>query len=140
LIGLTHQAYQKFKGVAMYNQQLTVSASAVRAATNSSVVYENTQPKSYRGLHLVFDITVAPGVDTVTLKIEGYDTTSGKYYDILVGAALSTVGTNTMRVYPSQVAAANVAVSDCLPSAWRVTVTHSAATNFTYSVGATLLG
>ena len=121
----------------MENTYQTILASAVRAATNSSAVVNNY---GARGMHLVIDMTVVPGVDTVTPKIEGYDPTSGKYYDILVGAAIVATGTVVMRVYPSQVAAANVAVSDCLPSAWRITMTHSAATDFTYSVAATLLG
>jgi len=121
----------------MENTYQTVFASAVRAATVNSAPYTNY---GARGLHLVFDVTAIPGGDTVTPKIEGYDPTSGKYYDILVGAARATTGTVTMRVYPSQVASANLAVADVLPSAWRVTMTHSAATNFTYSVGVSLLG
>lgn len=121
----------------MENTYQSVFASAVRAATVSSANFVNY---GARGIHLVLDFTAVPGGDTVTPKIEGYDPISGKYYDILVGAARVATGTVTMRVYPSQVAAANVSVADVLPSMWRVTMTHSAATNFTYSVGASLLG
>lgn len=113
-----------------------VLASAVRSATNQSPDQVN---HNARGLILVFDITAVPGVDTVTLTIQGKDETSGKYYTILAGAAQSAVGTVVMRVYPGLSATANLTANDVLPRNWRVNVAHSAATNFTYSVGAALI-
>jgi len=121
----------------MENTYQTILASAVRAATTNGADNVNY---GARGIHVVIDVTAVPGIDTVTPTIQGYDPASGKYYTILAGAAIVATGTVVMRVYPSQVAAANVAVADCLPSMWRVIMTHSAATNFTYSVGASLLG
>lgn len=117
----------------IYQQLLT---SKVRSATNSSVIQKNYRS---RGLHLVIDMTVVPGVDTVTPKIEGYDALSGKYYDLLVGTALVATGTVVLKIYPGIAASANASASDILPDAWRVTMTHSAATNFTYSVAASLI-
>ena len=118
------------------NVPTTVLASAIRAATNQSADIVNYNG---RGLHLVFDITVVPTVDTVTLTIQGKDELSGKYYTILAGAAQVAVGTVVMRIYPSLTAVANLTASDILPRTWRVSVTHSAATNFTYSVGASVI-
>lgn len=118
------------------NRAVTVLASAVRAATNNSVDLKN---KNYRGLHLVIDMTVVPGVDTVTFTIQGKDPLSGKYYTILASAAIVAVSTVVLKVYPGLTAAANLVASDVLPEDWRVLATHSAATNFTYSVGAQLV-
>lgn len=118
------------------NINVTVLASAVRAATNQSTDQVNYNA---RGLHVVFDITVAPGVDSVTATIQGKDPVSDKYYTVLAGAAQTAVGTVVMRVYPGLAAAANLVANDVLPRTWRVNVAHSGAGNFTYSVGASLI-
>lgn len=120
----------------MANENFVVLASAVRAATNSSAVKDNY---AHRGGHFIIDVTVVPGTDTVTPKIEGYDPRSGKYYTILEGAAIVATGTTILKVYPGIGAVANGAASDVLPPAWRVTMTHSAASDFTYSVSANLV-
>lgn len=118
------------------NVELTLLASAVRAADNNSGDIVNY---NHRGLIVVVDMTVVPGVDTVTPKIQGKDPVSGKYYDILAGAAIVATSTVVLRVYPGITVAANLAVSDLLPRTWRLFMDHSAATNFTYSAGGILL-
>lgn len=118
------------------NRAVTVLASAVRAATNNSTDQSNLVGC---GVHVVIDVTAVPGVDTVTPKIQGKDELSGKYYDILTGAAIVGVSTVVLKVYPGITVAANVSVSDILPKTWRVVMTHSAGSNFTYSVGASLI-
>lgn len=115
------------------NADLAILASAVRAASANGQDYTN---RNARGLHLVIDMTVVPGGDTVTFTIEGKDPVSGKYYTILASAAIVAVSTVVLRVYPGLTAAANLTASDVLPRTWRVRRTHSAGTNFTYSVGA----
>jgi len=119
------------------NRALTILASAVRAASNNSDDQKNRDAK---GLHLIIDVTVVPGVDTVTFTVKGKDPLSGKYYTLLASAALVATGTVVLKVYPGLTAAANLVASDVLPADWRVEVTHSAGTNFTYSVGAQLVG
>ncbi len=118
------------------NRALTILASAVRAASNNSADQKNRDAK---GLHLIIDVTAVPGVDTVTFTIKGKDPLSGKYYTILASAAIVGVSTVVLRVYPGLTAAANLVANDVLPADWRVEVTHSAGTNFTYSVGAQLI-
>ncbi len=118
------------------NTGQTVLASAERAATNSSVDQVNYNA---RGLHVVFDITAVPGVQTVSLRIEGKDPVSGKYYTMLTGAAEIGVATRVYRIFPGLTAVVNATVNDILPRTWRATVTHSGAGNFTYSVGASLV-
>lgn len=113
-------------------RQATILASAARTASNSSSDFTN---KHTIGAHLILDITVAPGIETLTIAVEGKDPTSGKYYSVLTSAALTATGTTILKVYPGITATANLAVSDILPSTFRVTATHSAASSWTYSIG-----
>jgi len=124
------------EGLAIENQALTVFASAARTASVNSADLKN---RSARGLHLIIDMTVEPGADTVTFTIEGKDPLSGKYYTILVSAALTAVATTVLKVYPGLTVAANLVASDVLPADWRVRATHSGVTTTTYSVGAQLI-
>lgn len=110
----------------------TLLASAARTATNAGQDMSNDQ---YKCLVVVLDLTVVPGGDTVTLTIQGKDVLSGKYYTLLAGSAESGTGTKTYSVCPGITVTANVSAAQVLPQTWRVTMTHSAASSFTYSVG-----
>jgi hypothetical protein len=114
----------------------TAFPSAVRNASSNS---DDLCNDYFRGVEVVLDVTVAPGVDTVTFTIQGKDETSGKYYTLLASTAISATGTTVLRVYPGLTAAANAAANLALPRAWRVQATHSAGSNFTYSVGVNYL-
>lgn len=118
------------------NTSMVVFASAVRAASANADDDINSMG---RGVEVVIDMTAVPGVDTVTFTIEGKDPASGKYYTLLASAAIVAVSTVVLRVYPGLTAAANLVASDVVPRTWRVKATHSAASNFTYSVGAHLV-
>lgn len=123
------------------NQSLQVLASATKFATESSADFTNY---NHRGLHVIIDITaetVGGSTHTITPKIEGKDTESGKYYTILEGVALTAVGTTVLKIYPGISASANVSASDLLPRTWRVTVTHiqDTGSDMTYSIGAELV-
>jgi hypothetical protein len=122
-------------GTFLEKTDVVLLASAVRAATNNTADQTNL---NFRGVHVTVDVTVVPGVDTVTPKIQGKNGLTGVYYDILIGTAMVAVATQTLKVYPGLLAAANAVANDVLPKTWRVVLTHSAASNFTYSVGAQL--
>ena len=110
----------------------TLLASAARTATTSSADQTNYNGQA---VAVTFNITAVPGVETLTLKIEAKDPVSGAYTTLLTGAAQSGTGTTRLRVGTNITASANVAAADVLGRTWRVTVTHSAAGSFTYSVG-----
>jgi hypothetical protein len=113
----------------------TLLASAVRAATTSTA----DQVKSInRGVYVFLKVTAVPGVDTLTVTIQGKDV-DGTYYTILASTASAATGTVTLKVYPGLPNTANVSSNEVLPDLWRVTVTHSAASNFTYSIVANTL-
>lgn len=117
------------------NTNTLILASAARTATTTSANLINPASK---GGHIIIDVTVAPGTDSIIAKIQGYDIISGKYYDILIGPALTATGITVLKIYPSILATPNASASDVLPLEWRVVITHSAATSFTYSVAANL--
>jgi hypothetical protein len=75
----------------------------------------------------------------VVPTIDGFDAASGKYYNLLTGAAIATTGTVVLKIAPFLVVAANVAVSDLLPEVIRITLTHGNANSITYSVSAHLM-
>jgi hypothetical protein len=118
------------------NQDLILLATAVRAASANG---QDRVNNNARGIFLVIDVTAVPGVDTVTFTIQGKDPASGKYFTVLASAAIVAASTVVLRVYPGLTAAANAVANDVLPRSWRVITTHSAGTNFTYSVGGILL-
>lgn len=113
--------------------QLTIFTSSARTATTTSPDFTLGHAGFGR---FTIDVTVVPGVDTVTLSVQGLDRASGKYITHLATTAISATGTTQLEIGPSIAAAANVSANKLLPETFRVVVTHSAATSFTYTVGA----
>jgi len=113
----------------------TALASAARTATLSSDDITNLGGK---GLLVFLDVTAKDSAPSITLKIEGKDALSGKYYTILESAAVTTVSTSVYRVHPELTATANLIVKDIMPKTFRVTMTHSNTDSITYSVGYSL--
>lgn len=113
-----------------------VFASAVRAATVASADFTNFNG---RGLIAVLDVTAVPGVQTVSLELQGKDAVSGQYYTVLASAAIAAISTTVLRWYPGTAVVANLAADHPLPRTWRARVVHSGAGNFTYSVGASVV-
>lgn len=110
--------------------------SLARTASVNSADQTNTRG---RGLHVVIDVTVDPAAASITPKIQGKDLTSGKYYDILTGVAITATGTTVLKVHPGITALANVAANDLLPVNWRVRMEHADTDSITYSVGASVV-
>lgn len=94
-----------------------------------------------RGVKLAIDITAITGTGpTLTVKIQGKDAASGKYYDILSSAALSAVGTTVLEVYPGVANAANAAQGVALPRTWRVSYAIGGTTPaVTATIGASVI-
>ena len=109
-------------------------ASAVRAAT--FVGDDNKKVPGARGVVVMLNVTAVPGIDTVTLTIEGKDPVSGVYATLLTAAPRVTAGTDVLNVGPGVVVTALLSANAQLPDVYRVRVIHSAGTSFTYSVSA----
>lgn len=92
-----------------------------------------------RGAQIIFDMTVAT-TTSVVISIQGKDPVSGKYYNILSSAAITTVSTNQLTVYPGAPVTANLSTSQPLPRTWRVqAVVTGGASAATATVGASVI-
>jgi archaellum component FlaF (FlaF/FlaG flagellin family) len=109
---------------------LAIPAGATTTQTGPDLV--NTH--GHRGISVTLDMTVV-GTGSVTLTIQGKDRASGKYYTILVGAAVTTNVTNRYWAFPGATVTANVSANDELPEIFRLVVTANNANAATYTVG-----
>jgi len=92
---------------------------------------------SHKGILLVVDITIVPGVDTVSPRLQ-VQAGSGGYVTIwTAAAALVASGTTTYLLYPGA-SGGNFTEVDgiALAERMRLFMDHSAAGSFTYSVRA----
>ena len=111
----------------------TIYASAARTATPTAV---NVASKGRQRLHLVIDVTAVAATPSVVATIDGYDSLSGKYYNLLTATAITATGTTVLKIGPGLAASANSSATDFLPGTWRLTMTHADADSITYSVAA----
>lgn len=112
-----------------------VFASAARTATPTAVVVNAGRAKELR---LVIDCTAITATPSVVFTVDGIDSTSGKFFNIITSAAITAAGTTVLTVALGVTPAANVAVSAPLPQTFRVVATHADADSITYSVTAHL--
>lgn len=118
------------------NSNVQVLASAARTSAPADAVMTNGKAK---GLHLVIDVTAIGAAPSITVTIKGKDAISGKLYTILASAAITTVSTTVLKVYPGLTAAANSVANDVMPVDWVVSVTHANGDSITYSIGSNLI-
>lgn len=112
---------------------IIILASGARTTTQTSVDI----PISREALHLIVDVTSA-GTGSITPKIQGKDA-NGIYYDILVGAAITSNGTNVLKIGRGMTPVANAVATDEVPSTWRAIITANNANSMTYSVAANMM-
>jgi len=120
----------------MNNFNAQILSSEERTETVNSEDVKNSQ---HIGGHIIIDVTLLTAGASIIPTIQGKDSISGKYYTILVGAAIVATGTTVYRIYPGIVAVANLSISDILPSIFRVTMTHADTKAVTYSIGVSLI-
>lgn len=114
------------------NESVTLLASAARTTTQTSADLLN-----YNGLSnidVILDVTSA-GSGSITVSINGKDPASGKYYNLLTGAAVVTNVTNVYRVGLGNTVTANASANYALPRTFQIVVTANNANSITYSVG-----
>lgn len=119
-----------------------INTAALITATGATTTQTGTDQTNYngRGLIVVLDMTVNAGsAGSVTLTIQGKDAASGKYYTLLVGAAVVSVSTNVYYVYPGGPVTTNVAANAPLPRTWRVLATANNANATSYTIGASVI-
>lgn len=117
-------------------REVRVYESAARTATPTAAGIDAAYA---RGVHVVVDVTAVSATPLVVPTIDGYDTLSGKWFNLLTGSAITATGTTVLKVYPGIAAVANAAASDVIPNRIRVVMTHADADSATYSVAAHLM-
>ena len=132
----------------------TALGSATRAATqtvsgknlidpnNSNAFFTTGINPEASGIIAYLNVTAVPGVDTVQLVLEEQDPVSGSWATFAATTATAATGLVRLKVKQAiqtiAASATQVQVQDTLPAIWRLRVVHSAATNFTYSLGVVL--
>lgn len=117
------------------NVEETILASAVRAVDTNSADFTNF---NNRGIHVAVDVTIITGAGVIP-TLQGKDAVSGKYYDLLIGPTITTVGTTVLKLYPGIGVVANGSASDILPRTYRIKMDHQDSADLTYSVGGNLV-
>ncbi len=110
----------------------TLYGSLSRTATPVAAQYNDLDHARIGG-HFVIDVTAGSTL-SITPSIQAFDTASQKWYDLLVGVAITATGTTILRVYPGVAPTANVAASDIVPPIWRFLMAHGNANPATYTV------
>lgn len=114
--------------------------SKIILASASRTVLQNVDILNEEGrkyLQLIVDVTLDPASASITPSIRGKDRL-GKYYDILVGAAIAATGQVVLRVGPGMIAAANLVANDFIPRYWNFAMAVADTDAITYSVVAEL--
>ena len=121
-----------------HDKAALATLSAAGAGTTNGTDQTNVNG---RGVQVVVDITAISGTSpTLTVKVQGKDKASGKYYDLLASAALNATGTTLLTVYPGAPVTANVSASQALPAVWRVVSTVGGTSpSVTATVGASVI-
>ena len=114
----------------------TVYASAARTATPTAVVINTRRAKA---LTVVFDATAVTATPSIVITIDGFDSLSNSYFNLLTGAAVATAVKTVYRIGPGLAASANLTIADYLPDQVRITMTHGDTDSITYTVSAHLL-
>lgn len=118
------------------NEEISILPSASRAAT--AVTTDQINVCGVSALIVVVDTTVI-GTATLTVSIDGKDKTSGKYYNLLTGTAISTNATVRYKISPYLASVANSIANDLVPVVFRITATQAGTGSATYSLSYTLL-
>lgn len=135
--GTTWDRLKAESGVLQVNTAVAnIDGTALANAARTATINSPDQTNSYgKGATIVLDVTATSASPSVTLKIQGKDTASGKYYDILTSSAVTVISTTVFKIHPGLTAAANSIANDILPLTWRVVVEHSNTDSIQYSVG-----
>lgn len=86
-----------------------------------------------RWMMVLINVTVVPGVDTITPRIEAKDM-EGNYYTLVQGADIVATGKVKLQLGPGLPDTANLSANAPVPTQYRISMIHSGAGQFTYSI------
>jgi len=122
------------------NSDSSILTSALRTATTQSSDQTNT---GSRGVLIFLNITAASGTGGLTLRILGKDPVSGQYF--YINAAPTTITATGQYGYVlgpgcmSYGGSLQQTTATILPRVWAVQIVHGDGSNYTYSVGASVV-
>jgi hypothetical protein len=112
--------------------ETTLLTSAARTTTQTSA---DIPTYNLSGITVTLDLTAIVASPSLVVTIDGKDSPSGKYYNLLTSAPIIAVSTNVYRVALGITVAPNLNVSLPLPRFVRTVVTPADADSATYSMG-----
>ena len=115
---------------------VTILASAARTTSPTIPKRDNFEMS---GVVIVVSSTSITSTPSVTVTILLYDPVSTATLSLLASAAITSVATTTLTIFPGATASANVAANAHLPPVWYLTSVHGDADSITYSITAHLL-
>jgi hypothetical protein len=119
----------------MPQRSATLLASAARTATVNS---DDREDPTSQSAHVIVNVSAVTATPSIVVTIQGKDSVSGAYYDLLASPAITATGTTVLKIGQGLAATPNGSASDFLPEVWRVRVVHGDADSITYSVAANL--
>lgn len=109
----------------------TAYESRARTATPTSYPLYS---RGARGLTIYLNATAVTSTPSVVVTVDGYDPVSQTWFNLVTSAAVATVSTKKLVVFPGIAEVANLSVSTVIPDTIRVVCTHGNANSITYSV------
>jgi hypothetical protein len=114
----------------------TIYASASRTSTPTAVTINRRRAKA---VDVVIDATAITATPSVVCTVDGYDSTSNTWFNLITSAAVTNTSSRVLEVGPGLTAATNLVVNKYLPDTLRVVMTHGDADAITYTVAAHLI-
>lgn len=114
------------------NRNPSIAGGTAATATNGTGLVRGANATA--GLEVIFDVTTAPGVDSVTCSVYARDDISGKRVLLLASTTRTATGTERLKIFPGLTAAANVAANDVIGDNYEVEVAHVGVGSFQYTV------
>jgi hypothetical protein len=107
------------------------------AQTSLMVNSSTCENPGFLGGHIIINVSSYTS-GTYTPHIQGFDGTSGQWYDILIGTGMSGIGYTVLKVYPNISPLTNGAANDILPIKWRIQLVGTNTPNMVISVSANM--
>ena len=116
---------------------LTISGGVTTEGARSAGITGNDMTNyGYVGAVITTNVTVISGSPIIQVEVQGKDSTSGTYYNILSGAIIDVVSGSVLKIHPDLTGVTNVTAKDVIPRKWRINVANIGGTDaITYTVG-----
>jgi hypothetical protein len=122
-----------------HNSLILASAARTASPTVPSLdqALLNASTQNMSDIHIVIDVTLDAAAASVQPALEAYDDVSDSWYALVTApAAITAVGTTTIRYGENTPVLANQSNQGFIPSVIRLTLTHADTDAITYSVSA----